>query len=103
MTNIFQWLNILSKNLFLRLLFGQSLVRVILKFSNFSLGALKAGGAVSLMDPTYPAERIINCMKVAEPKAWLMIEAAGEPPKEVEEYLKKNNVNIQLSIPGIWY
>jgi hypothetical protein len=42
------------------------------------IGALKAGGAVSLMDPVYPSERIINCLKVAPPKCWLAIEAAGK-------------------------
>lgn len=38
------------------------------------MGALKAGAAVSLMDPTYPAERIINCLTVAQSRAWLEIE-----------------------------
>lgn len=65
------------------------------------LGAMKAGGSLSLMDPAYPPERIINCAKVAEPKAWISVEAAGNLPKEVEDYLDENSVNIRVTLPDI--
>lgn len=37
------------------------------------MGILKAGGAVSLMDPVYPPERIVNCLEVAQPRAWICV------------------------------
>lgn len=37
------------------------------------MGILKAGGAVSLMDPVYPPERIVNCLEVAQPRGWICV------------------------------
>jgi L-aminoadipate-semialdehyde dehydrogenase len=63
------------------------------------MGSFRAGGAVSLMDPVYPSERIINCIKVAPPKCWLSIEAAGPVPKEILDYLAEVGTTIILSLP----
>ncbi len=64
------------------------------------LGALKAGGSVSLMDPIYPNERIINCLKVAQPKVWISIEEAGPVPQEVLDFLPSIGCTIQLVLPS---
>jgi amino acid adenylation domain-containing protein len=48
------------------------------------LGILKAGAAFVVLDPTYPALRLASFLRVAEPRGWLRIEAAGEAPPEVE-------------------
>ena len=45
------------------------------------LGVLKTGAAFTIMDPAYPAARLIACMEVARPRAWLEI-ASGAPPHE---------------------
>ncbi len=75
------------------------------------MASLRAGASVSLMDPIYPPERIINCLKgnarvsyrfknlVAEPKCWLSIEAAGEVPAEIIEFLPSVGCNLRLSVP----
>ena len=74
------------------------------------MACLRAGASVSLMDPIYPSERIINCLKgnvpmgithisVAEPKCWLSIEAAGEVPLDIQEFLPSVGCKLNLSLP----
>ena len=48
------------------------------------LGVLKAGAAFVILDPAYPAARLIECLKVARPRGWLALEAAGAPARELE-------------------
>ena len=51
------------------------------------MAVYKAGGAYSMMDPAYPAERIILCMEIAKPNGWLQIAAAGAPPEKLHSFL----------------
>jgi amino acid adenylation domain-containing protein len=44
------------------------------------LGVLEAGAAFLILDPTYPAARQIEMLRLAQPRAWLEIEAAGDLP-----------------------
>ncbi len=37
------------------------------------LGVLAAGCAFVILDPAYPASRLINCLEIAQPRAWLQI------------------------------
>ncbi|MBW8873679.1 MAG: non-ribosomal peptide synthase/polyketide synthase [Acidobacteria bacterium] len=41
------------------------------------LGILKAGAAFVILDPAYPAQRLIELVEVAQPRAWLEMDAAG--------------------------
>ncbi|HEX9940915.1 MAG TPA: amino acid adenylation domain-containing protein, partial [Thermoanaerobaculia bacterium] len=50
------------------------------------LGTLKAGGAFIILDPTYPAARLIEILKLASPRVWLRLAEADRPPAELEEF-----------------
>ncbi|HEY6188748.1 MAG TPA: amino acid adenylation domain-containing protein [Pyrinomonadaceae bacterium] len=63
------------------------------------LGVLKAGAAFSILDPAYPARRLVNCLQTAKPVGWLQLEAAGEPPPELDEYLKDATLRCRLVLP----
>ncbi|KYC36562.1 non-ribosomal peptide synthetase [Scytonema hofmannii PCC 7110] len=45
------------------------------------LGVLKAGGAFVILDPAYPASRLIDCLEIVQPRAWLQI-ASDSPVLE---------------------
>ena len=51
------------------------------------LGVLKAGGAFLLLDPAYPALRVIEYLTLARPKVWLHVTAAGALPPELETFV----------------
>jgi amino acid adenylation domain-containing protein len=51
------------------------------------LGILKAGAAFMLLDPAYPAARLIDYLRVGQPRGWIQLAAAGAPPDEIERYL----------------
>jgi amino acid adenylation domain-containing protein len=44
------------------------------------LGVLKAGAAFLILDPAYPASRLVEYLRLARPRGWLRLVAAGEPP-----------------------
>ena len=56
------------------------------------LGALRAGAAFVMLDPTYPSNRLVDILRLAQPKAWLEIAAAGPPPAAVEEHLHESAI-----------
>src|SRR5882724_12814115 len=51
------------------------------------LGVLKAGAAFTILDPAYPAARMIDCLKIASPHAFIQIEAAGPLPELLAEFV----------------
>jgi amino acid adenylation domain-containing protein len=51
------------------------------------LAVMKAGGVFVLLDPVYPASRLLDCLRLAEPRAWIEVAAAGPPPAEVGDFL----------------
>ena len=51
------------------------------------LGTLAAGGAFVMLDPAYPAARLGEIVRLAAPRAWVAVAAAGAPPPEVESLL----------------
>ncbi len=65
------------------------------------LGALAAGGAFALLDPAYPAERIVAMLDLAEPRAFVRLEAAGPLPAEIDEWLtRKGAIRLDLPVGG---
>src|SRR5947207_15017105 len=46
------------------------------------LGILKAGGAFMILDPAYPALRVIDYLQAAQPKAWLQDVVSVSPELE---------------------
>ena len=63
------------------------------------LGVLKAGGAFVILDPAYPAARHVACMELAEPRAWIQLEAAGELPRALAAYLDAADVRCRVVLP----
>jgi amino acid adenylation domain-containing protein len=53
------------------------------------LGVLKAGAAFTILDPAYPALRLIDYVQLAKPRGWLQVEAAGRLPGSLEEFVAR--------------
>lgn len=62
------------------------------------LGILKAGAAFVILDPAYPASRIIDCLSVAKPCGWLQIAKAGELPNDVENFVQSLGCSCRLTL-----
>ncbi|HYX24263.1 MAG TPA: amino acid adenylation domain-containing protein, partial [Thermoanaerobaculia bacterium] len=56
------------------------------------LGVLEAGAAFVMLDPAYPAARVVDMLDLARPRAWVAVAAAGPVPAEVEAFLDANGV-----------
>jgi len=63
------------------------------------LGVLKAGAAFLMLDPVYPTTRLIEYLKTADARGLLQIQAAGELPSPLEEYLKEMSPACRLVLP----
>jgi amino acid adenylation domain-containing protein len=63
------------------------------------LGVLKAGAAFVILDPAYPAARLIECLKVAKPRGWIQLEAAGELPEQLEAFLRGAGYRCRITLP----
>ncbi len=50
------------------------------------LATLKAGGVFTMLDPAYPAARLVDVLTLASPRALLLVAAAGPLPPEVEAW-----------------
>jgi amino acid adenylation domain-containing protein len=62
------------------------------------LGVLKAGAAFVILDPAYPASRLIDYLQISQPRAFLHISAAGELPKSLSEYLETLSCRCRLQL-----
>ena len=51
------------------------------------LGVLKAGAVYIILDPAYPAARLIDYLALVDIRGWLYLAAAGTPPLALEEYV----------------
>jgi amino acid adenylation domain-containing protein len=49
------------------------------------MGTLKAGAAFLILDPAYPAPRLLDPLRIGRPAAWISVPGAPPPPREVEE------------------
>jgi amino acid adenylation domain-containing protein len=69
------------------------------------LGTLRAGAVFVMLDPAYPPSRLVEILRLAEPRAWLEVSAAGPPPREVEEHLLASAAGgallCRLALPGV--
>jgi amino acid adenylation domain-containing protein/non-ribosomal peptide synthase protein (TIGR01720 family) len=64
------------------------------------LGVLKAGAAFIILDPAYPAGRLIDYLSMVNLRGWLHIKAAGSVPAELEEFLVTSSCCRRLELPG---
>ena len=51
------------------------------------LGVLKAGAAFMLLDPNYPANRLLSYLTYVKPRGWLQLEAAGPLPESIKQFV----------------
>ncbi|MBD2040987.1 non-ribosomal peptide synthetase [Microcoleus sp. FACHB-672] len=63
------------------------------------LGILKAGAAFVILDAKYPAERLIDCVKLAQPKGWLQMSAGGNLPDSLETFIGTLSTQCRLNLP----
>ena len=64
------------------------------------LGVLKARAVFVILDPAYPAQRLIDYLKIAEPKGWLQMAAAGELPEALSGFLNSLEIPCRMTLPG---
>ena len=66
------------------------------------LGILAAGAAFVILDPAYPASRLIDCLEIAQPRLMLQIPAAGELPTVLQEYVDlSDSCRLELQLDSI--
>jgi amino acid adenylation domain-containing protein len=53
------------------------------------LGTLTTGAAIMVLDPAYPAARLVEMLHLASPRAWIALQAAGAVPGEVRAWLRE--------------
>jgi amino acid adenylation domain-containing protein len=64
------------------------------------LGILKAGAAFVILDPAYPPSRLIAYLRISRPKGWIKMEAAGELPEELANWLETRDLDCRLNLPS---
>jgi amino acid adenylation domain-containing protein len=64
------------------------------------LGILKAGAAFLILDPAYPASRLMDYLGMARPRGWIRIEAAGALPDALEEFVLDLPCSCCLDLPS---
>jgi amino acid adenylation domain-containing protein len=63
------------------------------------LGVLKAGAAFTILDPAYPASRLMDYLRIASPRGWLQIEAAGRPlPETLEQFVRALDCRCRITL-----
>jgi amino acid adenylation domain-containing protein len=61
------------------------------------LGTLKAGATMMILDPAYPAARLVDYLEIGRPKAWLAVPGASDLPDEVRKVLPAIAVSPDVS------
>jgi len=61
------------------------------------LAILKAGAAFVLLDPAFPARRLVDCLRLAQPQAW--IQWAATPAAELVDFLDEHSWCCRLVLP----
>jgi amino acid adenylation domain-containing protein len=64
------------------------------------LGIFKAGAAFVILDPAYPPQRLVSYLRIARPKGWIQMAAAGELPEELTICLDTLNLSCRLNLPN---
>lgn len=63
------------------------------------MAALAAGGVMVLLDPAYPAARLVDFVELARPRALLALAAAGSLPEELAAALERIGCGIRFDLP----
>jgi amino acid adenylation domain-containing protein len=65
------------------------------------LGVLQAGAAFCILDPAYPAARLINSLRAANPKAWLQIAPDSNLSNSLEMAVDETVGNCRVFISDV--
>ncbi|KAA3657013.1 MAG: non-ribosomal peptide synthetase, partial [Chloroflexi bacterium] len=65
------------------------------------MGALKAGAAFLILDPTYPSSRLVRYLEIAKPSGFVQIGAAGEVETAVFSTLNQINCTCRVTLPRL--
>jgi amino acid adenylation domain-containing protein len=63
------------------------------------LGVLKAGAAFLILDPVYPASRLMDCLVQAQPRGFIQLEAAGDLPDPIKVFLSSLPCCCRVELP----
>ncbi|WP_420126162.1 amino acid adenylation domain-containing protein [Longimicrobium sp.] len=63
------------------------------------LGVLRAGAAFVALDPAYPPARLAEYIRIAAPRGWLRVAAAGAVPAPVEEVISARDL-VKIDLGG---
>lgn len=63
------------------------------------LSVLKAGAAFLILDPAYPASRLLQYVQIAQPAAWLRLDAAGPVPAELQSLVTSLPLKCRFNLP----
>lgn len=71
------------------------------------LGILKADAAFVILEPAYPAARLIACLRLAKPRGWISLDASGASeagetgglPEELASFLDWQTLKACLCLP----
>ncbi|MEU2116584.1 amino acid adenylation domain-containing protein [Streptomyces sp. NPDC016459] len=64
------------------------------------LSVMRAGASFAILDPSYPADRIADCLAVARPTAFLQLEGAGAVPLAVDTALQEASLRCRFELPS---
>ncbi|MGW0118808.1 amino acid adenylation domain-containing protein [Streptomyces sp. NPDC003327] len=64
------------------------------------LSVMRAGASFAILDPSYPADRIADCLAVARPSAFLQLEGAGAVPLAVDTALQGFPLRCRFELPS---
>ncbi|HEY0781503.1 MAG TPA: amino acid adenylation domain-containing protein, partial [Thermoanaerobaculia bacterium] len=62
------------------------------------MAVMKAGAVLTILDPAHPPARLVDCLDVAAPRAFLAVAAAGPPAAAVAEHVRAT-VPCHLALP----
>jgi amino acid adenylation domain-containing protein/thioester reductase-like protein/non-ribosomal peptide synthase protein (TIGR01720 family) len=62
------------------------------------LGVLKAGGAFSVLDSSYPAPALIDRLRSAAPRAWIHLAGSDAVPEELAEFLSTVDLRCEVAL-----
>jgi amino acid adenylation domain-containing protein len=63
------------------------------------LGVLRAGAAFCILDPAYPESRLCRSFEAIQPKGWIQISGAGEPPESLLALVESKVGPCRLKLP----
>ena len=64
------------------------------------LGTLNASGVFIILDPAYPAARLIEYLRIARPRGFIEMAGAGPPATELASYIDKLDLRCRMILPN---